>query len=74
MRSYHRLDLGIDFVKSKKWGQRTWNLSFYNFYNRRNPFFYYFNDAEQPDGQIETTLRQFSLFPLIPSVSYRFAF
>lgn len=74
MRSYHRLDWGIDFSKPKKWGQRTWNLSFYNFYNRRNPFFYYFDEQSQPNGQSETTLRQFSLFPIIPSLSYRFEF
>ncbi len=29
MRSYHRLDLGFNNEKKKKWGTRTWNFSIY---------------------------------------------
>lgn len=74
MKAYHRMDVSIDFWKKKKWGSRTWNLSFYNFYNRQNPFFYYFKNDLNSNNQAETSLRQFSLFPIIPSVSYKFDF
>ena len=41
MKAYHRLDIGIQFHKEKKWGERIWEISVYNVYNRKNPFFYY---------------------------------
>lgn len=70
MPGYHRLDLGLNFHKKTKWGERTWNISFYNAYNRRNPFFLYLN--ENFNG--ETEVRQVSLFPIIPAVAYIFKF
>lgn len=70
MRSYHRLDLGVNFRKQAKWGERTINLSIYNAYNRRNPFFY----EIQTDWWSNRKLVQYSLFPIIPSVSYNFKF
>ena len=39
MKPYHRLDIGVQFHKEKKWGERTWEISVYNAYNRKNPFF-----------------------------------
>ncbi|MEO1255197.1 MAG: TonB-dependent receptor plug domain-containing protein, partial [Bacteroidota bacterium] len=36
--AYHRLDINIRMTKEKKKGRRTWELSFYNAYSRRNPF------------------------------------
>ncbi|WP_299701880.1 carboxypeptidase-like regulatory domain-containing protein [uncultured Pontibacter sp.] len=77
MAPYHRLDLGIQFHKLKKWGERTWEISFYNAYNRRNPFFYYLDERTTHNGETyesETKLKQITLFPLIPSVSYGFKF
>lgn len=70
MPSYHRLDLGVNFHKEKKWHTRTWSLGLYNAYSRQNPFFLYFayNDNN------ERGLYQLSLFPIIPSISYSFKF
>lgn len=85
MPAYHRLDLGLNFHKEKKHGIRTWNISVYNAYNHLNPFILLW-DTKGGDpiynnvtGQMtyterETILTQFSLFPLIPSVSYSFKF
>ncbi len=70
MRSYHRLDVGANFRKDTRWGERTWNFSIYNLYNRKNPY-YYFMDYSW-NGK--TTLKQKSLFPVMPSVSYSFKF
>ncbi len=79
MQSYHRLDLGINFTKETRWGQRTWTIGVYNAYNRLNPYVYYFQNTNELDpntGQFtrEKSLRKLTLFPVIPSVSYQFKF
>lgn len=71
MPAYHRLDLGVNFRKQKKWGERIWNVSVYNVYNRKNPYYLYIPSTAQ--GQ-KKTVKQVSLFPIIPSVSYVFSF
>ena len=77
---YHRLDLGVNFSKNKKWGKRTWNISVYNVYNRQNAYFNYveseysYTHLQDIVGEEKTTLKQQSLFPIIPSVSYSFEF
>lgn len=71
MRSYHRLDIGVNFRKDTRWGEGTWNISVYNLYNRKNPY-YYFTDISWNTGK--TVLKQQSLFPIMPSVSYSFKF
>jgi hypothetical protein len=75
MAAYHRFDLGIQFHKKKKWGERTWEISFYNIYNRKNPFFYYIDSMyDSTDNTERPVLKQVTLFPIIPSVSYSFKF
>jgi hypothetical protein len=75
MAPYHRLDLGIQFHKEKKWGERIWEISVYNVYNRKNPFFYQVRYGYDPSsGRSFTLLKQISLFPIIPSFSYSFKF
>jgi len=75
--AYHRLDLGINFHKQKKHGTGTWNISVYNVYNRNNPFFIYAGDkwGVFPDGSTsKKVLKQISIFPIIPSVTYTYSF
>ncbi len=82
MAPYHRLDFGVQFRKNIRWvgllpAERTWELSVYNLYNRQNPFFYYIGsdfDPSSPTGQSPRTLKQISLFPFIPSISYQIKF
>ena len=74
MAAYHRFDLGIQFHKKKRWGERTWDISIYNAYNRRNPFFYYLQEEYLGDNQSHTKLKKVALFPILPSVSYGFKF
>jgi len=71
MPAYHRLDFGINFHKRKKWGKRTWSVSVYNLYNRKNPFMLQWKH-DYVTKKYE--LKQISLFPIIPSVAYRFEF
>lgn len=70
MAPYHRLDLSLQFHKRISWGDRTFELSFYNLYNRKNPFFYYADTKSNG----ERVLKQVSLFPLLPSISYTVKF
>jgi hypothetical protein len=70
MAPYHRLDLGIQFHKRIRKGERTFELSFYNLYNRKNPFFYYVDENAKGDN----VLKQISLFPVLPSISYTLKF
>jgi hypothetical protein len=80
--AYHRFDLSIQFHKQKKNHERIWELSFYNLYNRRNPFFYDIvnNQTYQqgPNGTATITndvkLKRYSIFPIVPSLSYNFKF
>ena len=81
MQAYHRLDLGINFTKEKKWGERTWSFGVYNAYNRLNPFAYYLDVKYLPDfdpvtgrQKTKTSLKKIAIFPVIPSFSYQFKF
>jgi hypothetical protein len=71
--SYNRLDVGIDFKKKKKNHERTWSIGAYNAYNRKNPFFL-FLDETYVNNKPKTVLKQASLFPVIPSISWAFKF
>ena len=70
MNPYHRLDLSLSFVKQKKWGERRWVWSVYNAYNRKNPYLV----KVERDSHGKYKFMQYSLFPIIPSVSYQFKF
>lgn len=79
--SYHRMDIGVNFVKKKKRGTRTWNLSVYNTYMRKNPFIIFLVS----DGRFQSSygslvdgknpeLWQISAFWIVPSITYNFKF
>lgn len=70
MAAYHRLDVGIQVTRKMKWWIRTWEFSVYNAYNRLNPYFYY--TSSLPNGEV--VLKQITLFPIIPSVSWNIKF
>jgi hypothetical protein len=74
--AYHRLDLGLVYKLQPKRGESDLTFSVYNAYNRRNPYFVYFEQLRAEDER--TTIgfrgRQVSLFPVIPSVTYNFKF
>ncbi len=71
MPSYHRLDVGLNYHKKTKWGESTWSFGIYNAYNRQNPFFLDIGYLQNSDKKV---LKQISLFPFLPSVSYSFKF
>ncbi|NOZ47552.1 MAG: TonB-dependent receptor plug domain-containing protein, partial [Chlorobi bacterium] len=82
MNSYHRLDIALNFPKKTLWGERIWTISIFNLYNRKNPYYYYY-DREMiisgigPSPTIKygkLKLYQRSLFSIFPSFSYSFKF
>jgi hypothetical protein len=73
--SYHRMDIGIKFIKQKKRYERSWNINIYNVYNRLNTFFVYRGSKYDFTTGIETPVfYKVTLFPIIPSISYQFKF
>ncbi|MCX8079889.1 MAG: TonB-dependent receptor [Bacteroidia bacterium] len=71
MAPYHRLDLSIQHHKKLKRCERTFEFSIYNAYNRMNPFFYY---IEYNTELQKNELKQVTLFPVLPSLSWTFKF
>ena len=63
--AYHRFDLSYKTTKVKKRGTRSWVFSCYNVYNRKNPFFVYYQQGQ---------LTQFTLFTIIPALAYHYDF
>ena len=83
MKPYHRLDISFQYFKKTKRRQNdaVWTFGIYNVYNRRNPYFYYYNSNnsdlflnQHEFGAPPLKLYQLSLFPIIPSVSYKVFF
>lgn len=79
MASYHRLDLNISLIKQTRWGESRWSFGVYNVYCRKNPYYIDVETIGQQNpntGQWErqSTFTQYSLFPIIPSISYHFKF
>jgi len=77
MNPYHRLDLGIvmKMFLNKPNFEADLTLNTYNTYDRRNPYFIYF-ETEIDDNNVVTgvTGKQVSLFPILPSLTFNFKF
>lgn len=76
---YNRLDLGLVWkLKPNRWvPESDLTFSVYNAYNRRNPYFVYFDQVRAGGEDTPVTsyrARQVSLFPTIPAVTYNFKF
>lgn len=77
MGANHRLDLGVQWVKKFKRAEQILSFDIYNAYARKNPFFY---TIDRDTGSsflgigANYSLKKFSLFPLIPSISYTLNF
>jgi outer membrane receptor for ferrienterochelin and colicin len=67
---YHRLDVSLSFRKKRKTYERWWTISAYNAYNNLHPFF--METTQDRDGNPQ--LREYGLFPIIPSIAYRIKF
>ncbi len=68
---YHRLDIAVKYSweSNRKKRQQEINLNIYNAYNRMNPYYIF---AEITTNKIQ--YYKYTLFPIIPSVSYSLKF
>jgi hypothetical protein len=73
MPNYHRLDLGVTWVRrdTEKY-ESSWNFSMYNVYGRQNAYSISFR--ENKDNPNITEAVQVSLFRWIPAITYNFKF
>lgn len=70
MEPYHRMDMGFQFKKELEKSVRTIELSVYNLYNRKNPYFYFIGSDDQGNRK----LKKINLFPILPSISWNYKF
>ncbi len=73
---YHRADISFTYTRNpdvEKDFSGTWTFGVYNLYNRKNPFFtFYENDEDAPPFAPRLDAFQVTIFPLIPSISYNY--
>lgn len=64
MPAFHHLDIAYN-IEQKKTASKSiiWSFSIYNVYNRLNPWFYYKED---------NAVKQYSVFPFMPSISFTY--
>ena len=91
MAPYHRADISATWYGKKykefknietgemeqvpKKFTSNWNFSVFNLYNRKNPYFIYFdNTGNLTQGTLDVAAIQVSLFPVLPSVTWNFRF
>ncbi|NDF59826.1 MAG: TonB-dependent receptor [Crocinitomicaceae bacterium] len=73
MPNYHRLDLGVNWVrKNTDKYESSWNFSIYNAYGRENAYTIAFREKEGNPNVTEAV--QTSLFRWIPAITYNFKF
>ncbi len=77
MPPHHRLDIGMNFYPRKarnphRYG--VWNFSIYNVYNRMNAFKIYTEIDLDREGNDSYKLKQITMFPILPSISYTYNF
>lgn len=74
---YHRLDFSAVYKpqpkKPRKW-ESSWAFSIYNVYSRQNPYFLYVDSRGSVNEGIDVTVKQVSIFPILPSITYNFRF
>lgn len=69
---YHRLDISFTNSKDKGKYTRQWSFGLYNAYNRYNTYMIYFEENEESATGSDAI--QYSLFGIIPSISYGIKF
>lgn len=77
--AYHRLDISAVLTPQKKRKngkpkRGSWAFSIYNLYSRQNPYFLYVDTKGSLSKGVETSVKQVSIFPILPSITYNFKF
>ena len=76
MAPYHRMDVSATWKnKPEKKFESSWNVSVYNVYSRKNPYFIYTDiSGDLNSGDLTVQAKQVSIFPIIPSITWNFKF
>lgn len=76
LKDYHRMDLSLVYEKKSKLNKpfhSSWAFSIYNVYNRKNPFFSYFDFSSNVlSGSVSAKAYEVTIFTIIPSVTWNF--
>ena len=70
MSPYHRLDLSLTRTKNYENSSKHLIFSIYNAYNNLNPFF----ALTDEDDNGNPVIREYGIFPMIPSIAWRYSF
>lgn len=76
MPAYHRMDISATHTRkvNDKY-ESSWNFSVYNVYNRANPYYIFFEVNGNLDKYyLSVKAKKISLFPILPSISWKFKF
>ncbi len=68
--AFHHLDVGCNYRKRHGKLEHVLNISIYNVYSRQNVFSVYTDYRLDDAGNFKLHIKQLSLFPILPSVSY----
>lgn len=68
--AYHHLDLTATHRWTKKKTEQAVNLTIYNVYSRQNIFSVFLEYHMNNDGTHSYLLKQVSIFPILPSITY----
>ncbi|HRP89036.1 MAG TPA: TonB-dependent receptor [Edaphocola sp.] len=74
---YHRLDLSLNWTprgNSTKRIKGTWSFAIYNVYSRMNPYILYVDTEGSLQQGTKVSIKQVSIFPILPSITYNFKF
>jgi hypothetical protein len=75
LRDFNRLDLGIKRTRHHKKWESELRFDIYNAYSRRNPYFDYVTTELDPrSNAMRPVVKQVSILPMLPSISYNFIF
>lgn len=75
MPAYHRADISATYIIPREKYYSDLTISIYNLYNRRNPYFIYYDvDGSIEEQNLDIQAKQVSLFPILPSLTWNFKF
>lgn len=74
---YHRFDLSLNWTPRANTNRKikgTWAFAIYNVYSRQNPFLLYVSTEGTLQQGTNVSVKQVSIFPILPSITYNFKF
>ena len=70
--SYSRLDMAFEISNDFKWGKQHITLGVFNVLNKQNPYYYFIEN--NPLSTQKFNIKQVTIFPILPNLSYTLHF